>query len=116
MRQKRRKMAKLQGFAEEGQAPLAPPSSPLHEAVELGAGGRVVIPAKMRAALGIKVGDRLNVRLEGNELRIYTYQEGLRRAQEIVKRFVPEGSNLADDLIAERRREAASELSTGRDD
>jgi AbrB family looped-hinge helix DNA binding protein len=116
MRQKKRKVAKLRGVAEEGQSPLTPPSSPLHEAIELGAGGRLVIPAKMRAALGMKVGDRLNVRLEGNELRIYTYQEGLRRAQEIVRRFVPEGSNLADDLIAERRRDAANELSNGRDD
>jgi AbrB family looped-hinge helix DNA binding protein len=83
----------------------------MHEAVELGAGGRLVIPAKMRAALGLKVGDRLNVRLEGNELRVFTYREGLRRAQELVKSFVPQGISLVDDLIAERRREAARELS-----
>jgi AbrB family looped-hinge helix DNA binding protein len=116
MRQKKPKLEKRQGFSEESQAPLAPPSPALHEAVDLGAGGRLVIPAKMRDALRMKVGDRLNVRLEGNELRIYTYQEGLRRAQEIVKRFVPEGSTLADDLIAERRQDATNELSNGRDD
>ena len=71
----------------------------------------MVIPAKMRAALGIKVGDRLNIGLDGNELRVFTYKEGLRRAQELVKSFVPEGVSLVDDLIAERRHEAAKELS-----
>jgi hypothetical protein len=49
--------------------------------------------------------------LEGNELRIFTHKEGLRRAQELVKSFVPERVSLVDDLIAERRREAAKELS-----
>jgi AbrB family looped-hinge helix DNA binding protein len=83
----------------------------MHEAVELGAAGRLVIPAKMRTALGMKVGDRLNICLEGNELRIFTHKEGLRRAQELVKSFVPERVSLVDDLIAERRREAAKELS-----
>jgi|ERR687898_2471437 AbrB family looped-hinge helix DNA binding protein len=116
MRQKKPKVTKRSGFAEEGRVPVVPPAFPMHEAVELGAGGRLVIPAKMRAALGMKIGDRLNVRLDGNELRIFTYKEGLRRAQEIVKRFVPEGGSLVDDLIAERRREAAEELSSDRND
>ena len=104
------------GFAEEGQAPFAAAAKPpapaaptMHEHVELGAGGRLVIPAKMRAALGMAVGDRLNVRLEGSELRIYTYKEGLRRVQEMMQGLVPEGVSLVDELIAERRREAAKE-------
>jgi AbrB family looped-hinge helix DNA binding protein len=79
----------------------------MHAAVELGGGGRLVIPAKMRAALGIKVGDRLNVRLEGSELRIYTYQEGLRRVQEMVGKHLPE--NAVDDFLAWKREEAARE-------
>ena len=116
MRQKKPKMDNRPGFAEEWQAPLVPPAFPMHDSVELGAGGRLVIPAKMRAALGMKIGDRLNVRLDGNELRIFTYKEGLRRAQEIVKRFVPQGGSLVDGLIAERRREAAEELSSDRND
>jgi AbrB family looped-hinge helix DNA binding protein len=111
MRQKRSRTPKPRGFAEEGQTPVAPLPPSIHEAVELGAGGRLVIPAKMRAALGIKVGDRLNISLDGNELRVFTYKEGLRRAQELVKSFVPEGVSLVDDLIAERRHEAAKELS-----
>ena len=33
----------------------------------------------------------------------------LRRAQEIVAKYVPEGRSLVDELIAERRAEAARE-------
>ena len=33
----------------------------------------------------------------------------IKRAQEIVARYVPEGRSLADELIAERRAEAARE-------
>jgi AbrB family looped-hinge helix DNA binding protein len=85
------------------------PAPGLRQKVELGPGGRVVIPAPMRAALGMKTGDKLVARLEGNEVRIYTMEEALRRAQAIVRSFVPEGVSLVDELIAERRREAAKE-------
>ena len=94
------------GFSEHG----VPVSLPEAQKVELGAGGRLVIPAPMRAALGMKEGDKLLVRLEGNELRIYTYQEAMRRAQELVRSFVPADVSLVDELIADRRAEAAREL------
>ncbi len=94
------------GFAEQG-AGLAPS---LAHKVELGAGGRLVIPAPMRAALGMKGGDKLLLRLEGNELRIYTYEEATRRAQEIVRSFVSPGVSLVDELIADRHAEAAREM------
>jgi AbrB family looped-hinge helix DNA binding protein len=97
---------KNKGFSEQGLG-LAPPQA---QKVELGAGGRVVIPAPMRAALGMKEGDKVLVRLEGNEIRIYTYQEAMRRAQELVRSFVPPGVNLVDELIADRRAEAAREM------
>lgn len=102
------------GFAEERQAPFVlkqdQASDSSRQFVELGAGGRVVIPAPFRAALGMKPGDKLTVYLEENEVRIYTRREGIRRAQEIIRKYIPEGVNLADELIAERRAEAAKEL------
>jgi AbrB family looped-hinge helix DNA binding protein len=109
MRQKKPKVTKPSGFAEEGQAPLVPPAFPMHEAVELGAGGRLVIPAKMRAALGMKIGDRLHVRLEENELRIFTFKEGRRKAQEIVRKHMPGNGHEVDDFLARKREEAARE-------
>ena len=75
----------------------------------VGAGGRVVIPAEYRQALGLHVGDAVIMRLEDGEVRITTVREAIRRAQEIVRRYIPEGVSLSDELIAERRAEAERE-------
>lgn len=37
------------------------------------------------------------------------HKEAIRRAQERVRRYVPEGVSLSDELIAERRAEARRE-------
>lgn len=75
----------------------------------LGKGGRVVIPAEYRKKLGIEPGDEIIVSFKDGEIKISTIKEAVRRAQEIVRRFVPEGVSLVDELIQERRREAARE-------
>ncbi|MDQ3703334.1 MAG: AbrB/MazE/SpoVT family DNA-binding domain-containing protein [Chloroflexota bacterium] len=72
-------------------------------------GGRVVIPAHYRRQMGIDVGDEVMLRLEGGELRITTLRQAVRRAQELVRRYVPEGHSLADELVEDRRREARDE-------
>ncbi len=77
--------------------------------VRLGSNGRLVIPAEYRKALGVGEGDELVVRFEDGELRLSTRKTALRRAQERVRRYVPEGVSLADELIQERREEAAKE-------
>jgi AbrB family looped-hinge helix DNA binding protein len=72
-------------------------------------GGRIVIPAEYRKALGLQVGDEVMLTLDDGELRIMTIEASIRRAQEIVSRYVPEGRSLVDEFIAERRAEAARE-------
>jgi len=72
---------------------------------KLGEGGRIVIPAEYRQALGLQVGDEVILRLEGRELRIFTLNQAIRRAQELVNRYIPQERSLADELIAERRLE-----------
>ncbi|MXZ45595.1 MAG: AbrB/MazE/SpoVT family DNA-binding domain-containing protein [Chloroflexi bacterium] len=71
--------------------------------------GRVFIPAEYRKELGLNPGDRVVVQLDGHELRILSQLEGIRRAQEIVARYIPPDRSLVDELIAERRAEAARE-------
>ena len=75
----------------------------------VGENGRIVIPAAFRKALGIKKGDRLLVRLEDGEVRVYSYEQALRRTQEELRQYVPEGELLSERLIAERRAEAERE-------
>lgn len=71
--------------------------------------GRVVIPASFRSALGLKVGDEIELRLEDNEIRISTLQSRLARSRARLRAFVKPGRLLSDELIAERRRAALLE-------
>ncbi len=48
----------------------------------IGGKGRVVIPACFRAALGFKVGDEIEVRIEDKEIRISTLAGRLARSRE----------------------------------
>jgi AbrB family looped-hinge helix DNA binding protein len=72
-------------------------------------GGRIVIPAEYRKALEMDVGDMVILLLEEGVIRILTPHEAIRRAQSAVRAYIPEGSRLSDELIADRRREARSE-------
>ena len=69
-------------------------------------GGRIVIPAEFRRELGVEVGDEVRLMMQDGELRVFTLDQAIRRAQELVRRHVPEGTSLVDELIAERRAEA----------
>ena len=75
----------------------------------LGSDGRIVLPAVVRRALGLRPGDQLIVDVEGQEIRLVTVAEAARRAQELVRRYVDPGESLAEGLVAERRRESADE-------
>ena len=61
----------------------------------------------MRAALGMKVGDRLTIRLDGNQVSVYTYDEGIRRMQERMRPYLPQ--NTVDEFLKWKRQEAAKE-------
>lgn len=72
-------------------------------------GGKFVIPVRMRREMGIATGDTVLVEIEGGELRVRSLPHAIAKAQAILRRHVPEGVSLADELIAERRREAELE-------
>ncbi|HEX6032019.1 MAG TPA: AbrB/MazE/SpoVT family DNA-binding domain-containing protein [Tepidiformaceae bacterium] len=75
----------------------------------IGKGGRLVIPAEARKRLDLREGEKVMVEVRDGELRVYSVREGIRRAQEIVARYVPAGVSLVDELLRERREEAAHE-------
>ena len=80
---------------------------PLRARARIGAGGRLVIPAEMRKALGLDEGTAVVLRVENGELRIWTIKEAIRRVQERVKPFLADEPSVVDELIAERRAENA---------
>src|SRR5688500_307231 len=77
--------------------------------VKLSEGGRSVIPAEYRRQLGLSVGDEVILQLDGHELRLLSRRQGIRRAQQLVRRAIPPGRSLTDELIAERRLEIEGE-------
>jgi len=76
--------------------------------IQVGAQGRVVIPAKLRKALQLKHGDRLVARQVDDSLVLERRETVERRLKQ---RFgkVPTDVSLADELISERRLEADAE-------
>ncbi len=74
---------------------------------KLGAGGRVVIPAEYRKTLGLKPGDEVLMLLEEGEVRLFTPQRAVQRAQDLVRCYIPEGRGLVEEFLQERRDEAA---------
>lgn len=72
-------------------------------------GGKIAIPASYRRALGIAEGDTVVMELDGSELRVRPTAVVVREVQELVRRYVPEGRSLVDELIDERRAEAAGD-------
>ena len=77
--------------------------------VRIAPGGRVVIPAEFRKALGVEIGDDMVMELTNGELRLRSFDAALKRVREIVRTYVPDGVSLADELIRERREQAARE-------
>jgi AbrB family looped-hinge helix DNA binding protein len=64
--------------------------------------GRVVVPASMREQLGLQGGGKLLARLENGAVILEPVETAIRRAQAMVRGYVPENSRLVDELIAER--------------
>ncbi len=71
--------------------------------------GRVVVPAAIRSHYNIRAGDTLVLRSMENGLELRTYEQLMREAQDYFTSLVPAGRSLSDELIEERRREAAAE-------
>ena len=72
-------------------------------------GGRIVIPAKMRDALGIKIGNKVTLTLKDGSLQITTRDEVIRRIEGVMKNYIKPGRSAVDELIKERREEARNE-------
>ena len=79
--------------------------------VRLGEDGRIVIPAAARRELGLTPGQTLVLESDGDTLLIRTGDAVLRDTQGYFRRFAAPGVSVVDDLIADRRAEAAVEES-----
>jgi AbrB family looped-hinge helix DNA binding protein len=74
----------------------------------LGQQGRVVIPAEVRAALGLAPGDQLHLHVHGHQLVLQRPQDAAVQLRHLAA-AVPAQRSLVEELLAERRAAAATE-------
>ena len=80
------------------------------QAVKIIEGGKLVIPASMRRAMGVAPGDTVVVELlSDRELRVRPLASAVQEAQAIVRKSVQRDRSLADELMRERKQDAARE-------
>jgi AbrB family looped-hinge helix DNA binding protein len=82
----------------------------MHVTSKLNDNGRIVIPASVRQQMGLRPGDTLLLRVSGDVLMIEGQQTRIRRVQESLRHLIPSDRVLSDELIAERREDAHSEM------
>jgi bifunctional DNA-binding transcriptional regulator/antitoxin component of YhaV-PrlF toxin-antitoxin module len=80
-----------------------------HARIRVGAQGRIVLPADLRAALGFVEGGTLVAHIEGAGRLVIESPEAIQRALLEEWSGVAKGSSLVDELRAERRAAAARE-------
>lgn len=85
-------------------------ASESYGAAKLDRTGRLVIPQSLRSKKGLQAGDELVFGIdEQGRIVISTFEEAIKAIQDAFCQLVPHDVSLVDELIAERRREAAME-------
>ena len=79
------------------------------QTVEIADGDALVIPAHYRRELGLEVGDSVVIEIADGELRVRSRHAAIVHAQKLMRQLVPEGVSLTDELIQDRRANAARE-------
>lgn len=75
----------------------------------MGDRGRLVLPAQIRARLGLRTGDRFILTVEADgSIRLVNLREQAQRARGLFAHLAPD-RRLADELIQERRQVAERE-------
>jgi bifunctional DNA-binding transcriptional regulator/antitoxin component of YhaV-PrlF toxin-antitoxin module len=71
--------------------------------------GRIIIPAEALSELGVREPQGVSASIIEGELVVDTLDAAVRRMQAYYRQFIPADVSLVDELIAERRAEAARE-------
>jgi bifunctional DNA-binding transcriptional regulator/antitoxin component of YhaV-PrlF toxin-antitoxin module len=77
--------------------------------IPISASGRMNLPADIRRALGLSGSGHLIVSLSEDEVRITTTKQALKRVRELASPYKPSNTLASNQLIEERRSEAARE-------
>ncbi len=81
------------------------PDGTVRHFLVLGPKGRVLLPAPMRAAMGLEQGDVITAWLKDGEVRMHSHLRGLRKIADEARAMASSGVYASEELIAERRAE-----------
>src|SRR5674476_727105 len=65
--------------------------------------GRILIPAAVRRRFDLKEGTEVILRVDEDGIQMGTREQALARIRKELRRYIPEGSCLSEELIQERR-------------
>ena len=78
--------------------------------VKLEKNGKILIPSAMRKELGLEDGkSQVILKTTSMGIELTTRAKAIAWAQAEVRKYVPEGSNVVEEFLAERRAESACE-------
>ena len=99
------------GMAEKARSFTPAPEVDARRAIRIviGEDGSLTLPPALLAAAGISQGGAVLARFDDDEIKLVTPEATTRKIQAEVRKFVPEGVSLVDELLKERRREAKLE-------
>ena len=78
--------------------------------VNVAENGRMVLPAKVRRAIGLDGAGQLRIEVTEGGAQITTRRQALLRARARIRSIVPAARSLSEELIADRRREVEQEV------
>ncbi len=74
------------------------------------ANGKIQLPPQVLEQLDFEAGQDVELKVEKKSLRVsLTRAERLKRAQALVRKYIPEGVSVVDEFIEDRRREAEND-------
>lgn len=79
---------------------------------KLASGGRLQLPADIRRELGLVDGDQVVMQVVDGALQVRPARDVLKRIQAILRPYAPDEGLVSEDLIADRRAEAARDRHT----
>jgi AbrB family looped-hinge helix DNA binding protein len=72
--------------------------------------GRILIPAAVRRHLGLSEGSQVLVKVEeSGALQVTSRSQALAKARKEIRKYIPAGHDLAEELIRDRREEVERE-------
>ena len=71
--------------------------------------GRMNLPADLRRRMGLEKGGRITIEEVGDHFEFQSFEQRMKRIDEIMKPYRRDGRSMVDELIAERRAENAKD-------